>query len=133
MRCRVATSTEQKRYAALRDKLRKQVLGARNAYEVLGVPPVVSLVMLKGAHRALASAFHPDRCNLADAQELMARVNVAYSTLSDPAERRKHDTLHHVTKKVCGTCRGAGQVLKQQGFTKKVAQPCPTCGGTGCQ
>jgi DnaJ-class molecular chaperone with C-terminal Zn finger domain len=129
----MAASSEQRRLAALRDKLRKRVLGATNCYELLGIPPVASLNDIRAAHRYLASAFHPDRCGLAEAHDLMARTNVAYDTLTDPAKRRAHDTLHHVSKKVCATCRGKGSVLKQRGFSAKVAQPCPTCGGSGCQ
>lgn len=128
-----ATTPEQKRLAAIRSKLRERVLAAENHYQLLGVATVCSLNEIRGAHRYLASVFHPDRCGLADAEDLMGRVNVAYNALSDPAERRKHDTIHHVKKRACGTCKGTGVVLRQKGFTTKIAQPCTACGGTGCQ
>ncbi len=121
------------RLAAVRAKLRVQVLEAPTAYAVLGVPPGASADMIKGAHRALASAFHPDRCGLADASDLMARVNVAYETLTDPAKRRTHDTIHHTAKRACPVCDGTGFTLKQRGFKAKVKVPCGPCGGSGCQ
>jgi DnaJ-class molecular chaperone len=126
-------SASTKRIEALRAKLRAQVLEGETHYEVLGIPPAATDDMIKGTHRALASAFHPDRCALADAQALMARVNVAYTCLSDRAARRKYDAIHLVKLDQCPTCDGKGFVLKQRGFSAKARATCGTCGGTGCQ
>lgn len=121
------------RLKAVRTKLRAQVLEAENHYELMGLPPGADLDTIKATHRYLASAFHPDRCDLPDAADLMARVNVAYTCLTDKEARRKHDLLHQVAKDKCPTCRGSGSVLKQKGFARKVQAVCPECGGTGCR
>lgn len=126
-------SSEQKRLSEVRAKLREQVLHADNHYEVLGVPPGAPVDVIRSTHRYLAGAFHPDRCLLADAHELMAKVNVAYTCLTDTAARRRYDTANKTHQDVCLTCRGQGTVQKQKGFKAKVTVTCPACKGSGCQ
>jgi len=88
---------------------------------------------IRAAWLQAARLFHPDRCALGDSHDLMSRVNGAYAVLSDPDKRRKYDAANKVKATQCATCRGIGQVYKQKGFKTKVLQPCPTCGGSGCQ
>ena len=110
---------------------RKRVTSARNHYELLGVPPGATPGQLTAARREMALACHPDRAKAADASDLMARINVAYGVLSDPAQRKTYDLVHHTNTTACAKCAGTGETYKQRGFRLKVAQPCPACGGTG--
>lgn len=59
-------------------------------YEVLGVPPDASTEDVREAYRRLAFRYHPDR-NQAGGDERMARINEAYSILSDPLRRKAYD------------------------------------------
>lgn len=109
----------------------RRVETARTHYEVLGVPAAATPEAIRAAQRDLARQFHPDRCKLSNAHELMSRVNVAYSCLMDPIARRKYDLTNKIKAEHCPTCKGKGHVLKQQGFNKKVSAICPTCHGMG--
>ncbi|SMB22883.1 conserved protein of unknown function [Sterolibacterium denitrificans] len=75
----------------------EQVLLAHDAnhYRVLGVRPTASLDELKENHRLLMRLFHPDRRVLAMESERKAahaaRINLAYTTLRQPATRTAYD------------------------------------------
>ena len=61
-------------------------------YENLKVARDASPEAIRSAYRALTRRHHPDRNpDDAEAQRIMAVVNVAYAVLSDPAKRRDHD------------------------------------------
>lgn len=61
-------------------------------YEVLGVSPDASTEGIREAYRRLAFRYHPDRNQLrGDADERMARINEAYTILSDPLRRKAYD------------------------------------------
>ncbi len=61
-------------------------------YENLKVARDASPGAVRVAYRALTRLHHPDRHpDDADAERIMAIVNVAYSVLSDPTRRREHD------------------------------------------
>ena len=61
-------------------------------YDNLKVAHDASPQDIRAAYRALTRKHHPDRNpGQADAQRVMAMVNVAYAVLSDPAKRREHD------------------------------------------
>lgn len=110
-------------------KLAAGVLACGTHYEVLQVPPKASEDQVRAAHRALASIFHPDRYTGDPA--VMARVNVAYTCLTDKVERRKYDAVQRTATKVCPTCKGKGTIMKQKGFKAKTPLPCPQCAGSG--
>jgi hypothetical protein len=71
--------------------------GEPGHYEELGVTPTASPAELRAAYLALARAHHPD--TMGDAGERdrqvaaarMARVNAAWTVLSDPARRAAYD------------------------------------------
>jgi curved DNA-binding protein CbpA len=64
-------------------------------YRALGVPRNASEEAIKAAFRGLAKRLHPDlNPNDATAEAAFKALNEAYSTLSDPSERRKYDMLH---------------------------------------
>ncbi len=62
-------------------------------YAELGVTPQAEPEVIRAAFRALAQRYHPDR--QAGASTLwaakMARINLAYSVLSQPERRRAYD------------------------------------------
>lgn len=61
-------------------------------YENLKVARDAPPEAIRAAYRALTRQHHPDRHpDDAQAQRIMAMVNVAYAVLSDPARRREHD------------------------------------------
>ncbi|MCO8126676.1 DnaJ domain-containing protein [Acidimicrobiia bacterium EGI L10123] len=66
-------------------------------YDELGVAPSASPADIRAAYVALARRHHPDRMGAsseqarADAAVRMARVNAAWTVLSDPARRAAYD------------------------------------------
>ncbi len=66
----------------------------RDYYKVLGVDKSATEKDIKQAYRKLARKLHPDvNPHNKAAQEKFKEVNEAYEVLSDPAKRRKYDTL----------------------------------------
>ncbi len=65
----------------------------KDYYSVLGVLPVAEDVVIKGAYRALAQRYHPDRFvgSKEEGGRLMAAINEAYFVLSDPDLREAYD------------------------------------------
>lgn len=120
----MAAHTEAKR-------LTNMVLDATTHYDALGVPTGADAATIKEAHRALARVFHPDRCAIMHAHDVMARVNGAYAVLSDKDARRKYDATLRIQDTQCPTCKGKGVVLRQKGFSAKVQVICPVCKGSG--
>lgn len=105
------------------------ILACRTHYEVLQVPLGASEAEVRAAHRTLASVFHPDKPN--GSHDVMARINDAYTCLTDKVARRKYDAVQKTAASACPTCEGKGWVWKQQGFKAKQKRSCPTCGGSG--
>jgi curved DNA-binding protein len=64
---------------------------ARDYYDVLGVSRDAGPEDLQQAFRRLARQNHPDVNKDPGAEERFKEINEAYSTLSDPAQRRKYD------------------------------------------
>jgi hypothetical protein len=61
-------------------------------YENLKVPRDASQDAIRTAYRSLSQKNHPDRNpGKDDAASIMAMLNVAYETLSDPRKRKEHD------------------------------------------
>ena len=62
-----------------------------NYYDILGVNKDASQDEIKNAYRRLASKYHPDVSTDPKANEKMAMINEAYSTLKDPQKRAAYD------------------------------------------
>lgn len=60
-------------------------------YSELGVTPQAEPEVIRAAYRALAFRYHPDRQAGALAAGKMARINHAYSVLSQAESRRAYD------------------------------------------
>lgn len=65
----------------------------RDPYEVLGVQPDASEVVIRDAYRALARRYHPDLHPGAD-DDMFQRVAAAYGVLGDQRRRRAYDREH---------------------------------------
>ena len=63
----------------------------RDAYEVLQVDPKAHAVVLKAAHRALASLYHPDLDQSDSSTRRMAEVNQAWEKVRTPDRREVYD------------------------------------------
>jgi len=74
----------------LRQLLRE---AASAAYEILGVSKNSSPEEIKRAYRQKALTLHPDRNPGVDTTSKMAKLNVAYSILSDPMKRSKYNSM----------------------------------------
>lgn len=76
--------------------------GEPQHYDELGVSPTATVAQIRTAYVALARRHHPDRMNSADASARaesaarMARVNAAWTVLSDPAKRAAYDARHAI-------------------------------------
>ncbi|KAE8669946.1 Chaperone protein dnaJ 11 [Hibiscus syriacus] len=63
-------------------------------YEVLGIPMSANGNEIKAAYRRLARTCHPDVVSMNQKEmsaTLFVKINVAYSTLSDPNKRADYD------------------------------------------
>lgn len=109
----------------------RRILTARTLYAVLEVPPAAGADVIKAAYRALARRFHPDLCKLTNAHDLCARVNDAYSVLSDSEARLKYDVINNTAYSYCAQCAGRGTAFKQKGFANKILTLCAECDGSG--
>jgi formylglycine-generating enzyme required for sulfatase activity len=75
-------------------------------YDTLDVPQNATQEQIKSHYRILVQLFHPDRLQHVNAQvreyaeERLKRINVAYSTLSDPLKRAKYDDDHDIITSV---------------------------------
>lgn len=66
----------------------------KDYYAILGVPQSASDTEIKKAFRKLAREYHPDVAkDKKVAEEKFKELNEAYEVLSDPAKRKKYDTL----------------------------------------
>jgi len=63
----------------------------RTYYDELGVAQDATPDQIQDAYFALARRYHPDLNRRPDANERMARINLAYETLSDPDRRARYD------------------------------------------
>lgn len=100
-------------------------------YEVLSVSPGDDEETLREARRTLMLMVHPDRNLAGTAHDFSARVNAAYSALSNEASRKRYDASLRTTHSLCGPCEGVGFRLLQRGFKKTTKVHCLGCGGTG--
>jgi len=70
----------------------------RDAYEVLQVDPKAHAVVLKAAHRALASLYHPDLDQSDSSTRRMAEVNQAWEKVRTPDRREVYDRQRAKTR-----------------------------------
>ncbi len=75
--------------------------------------------------------FHPDHCAAPEAHDIMAQVNAAVTTLSDPAARKKYDAQLRSTHSQCLACEGRGFTVRQRGFKGQDRVLCMQCKGAG--
>ena len=69
-------------------------MAKRDYYETLGISKGASASDIKKAYRKLALKFHPDKNpDDASAEERFKEAAEAYEVLSDPARRKRYDTL----------------------------------------
>lgn len=107
--------------------IRAQITEAKHYFHMLGVRRGSDEKEINLARRDLALYVHPDVCCLKDATDLMARVNMAHSTLTTRMDRY----VLELNGKPCPDCKGRGYVSRQRGFTKAVETACDTCLGAG--
>ncbi|OGB31340.1 MAG: hypothetical protein A3F78_03000 [Burkholderiales bacterium RIFCSPLOWO2_12_FULL_61_40] len=66
--------------------------GEATLYDTLEVSPRACPQVIRAAYRSLAQSHHPDKQAGSDAaSERQARINHAYTVLSDPAQRQRYD------------------------------------------
>jgi len=76
------------------NELRQLIREAANAaYEILGVSKNSSPEEIKRAYKQKAIELHPDKNPGIDTTSKMAKVNVAYGILSDPAKRSRYNSM----------------------------------------
>ncbi len=68
-------------------------------YAILLLKPDASPEEVHRAYRTLAMRHHPDRNPAPDAAAVMARINEAYSVLSEPSRRRTYDRTQRLSCK----------------------------------
>ncbi|MBA2267028.1 MAG: J domain-containing protein [Thermoproteota archaeon] len=61
-------------------------------YEILGIDSNASSREITFAYRRLALQYHPDRNKTPLANEMMLKINISYSILSDPNKRSEYDS-----------------------------------------
>ena len=73
----------------------------KNHYATLGVPETASALEIKGAYRALARRFHPDRNpNDSEAERRFKDIAEAYGVLGDEKRRATHDDTRRAGESV---------------------------------
>lgn len=63
----------------------------KNYYKVLGLDQTASASDIKKAYRKIAQKYHPDKNKDPKAEDIFKEAAEAYSVLSDPAKKEKHD------------------------------------------
>ena len=67
-------------------------MAERTLYEVLMLHPSATIDVINAVYRTLAKQHHPDRAG-AEGGATMARINEAYSILSNPDKRARYDEI----------------------------------------
>ena len=65
-------------------------------YAILEIPPTASQSEIRSAYLRLSKIHHPD---LGGSTEMMQRINIAYSILHNPSERKRYNLWHSQTFK----------------------------------
>jgi curved DNA-binding protein CbpA len=94
-----------------------------NHYELLGISRNASEKDIRSAYLRRARQLHPDtmagasQCRLAQANEAMARINVAWEILSDPRRRKKYDATLPQQVHILSTSMSPGyRAIRSAGF-----------------
>ena len=66
---------------------------SKGYYAVLGISEKASYKEIRHAYRRLARKYHPDRNNLAHAEEMIKKINSAFEVLSDQTKRAQYDRM----------------------------------------
>ena len=77
-------------------------------YEMLQVHFLAEPEIIKAAYKRLAAKYHPDVNKYPEAEEIMKRINIAYSVLSDPVKRAEYD-LNYRQKSNCRDSQGSNR------------------------
>lgn len=67
----------------------------KDYYRVLNTAKNATDVEIKKSFRALASTLHPDKNKQPDAHDRFIEINEAYQILSDPAKRKRYDSVYN--------------------------------------
>ena len=93
-----------------------------NCYIILGVKSTASFIEIKSTYRFLAKKYHPDKNpENQSSEEHFKEIQYAYSILSDPEKRRKHDLQFSIYS--ANTKQKYGGQYKGNAY--KYAQPQP--------
>ncbi len=90
----------------------------RDAYEVLEVGPKAHEVVLKAAHHALASLYHPDLDQSDSSTRRMAELNQAWEKVRTPDRRELYDR-----QRLAGQPAPAAPIITPQAPTPPAARP----------
>jgi hypothetical protein len=94
------------------------VAAERDAYEVLEVDPKAHPVVLRAAHHALASLYHPDLDQSGSSTPRMAELNQAWEKVRTPERRELYDR-----QRAAGQPAPAAPIITPQGPTPPAARP----------
>lgn len=97
-------------------------------YRVLGLEPGASPESIKEHHRLLMRLFHPDRERHDDdwKDAFATRINLAYTTLHDPASRRRYDaTLRTHAEAPARRPRVQARPIRRRGLPPWLARHLP--------
>jgi curved DNA-binding protein len=88
--------------------------GARDYYDILGVPRDASPQDIQRAYRQLARRHHPDVNKQPGAEERFKDITEAYDVLSDPNKRKRYDQFGDQWRQVPEDFETAGAGFRQR-------------------
>eukprot|EP01054_Gregarina_sp_Poly1_P010165 Gregarina_sp_Poly_1__10164@NODE_699_length_6701_cov_39_270274_g527_i0_p3_GENE_NODE_699_length_6701_cov_39_270274_g527_i0NODE_699_length_6701_cov_39_270274_g527_i0_p3_ORF_typecomplete_len390_score50_62DnaJ/PF00226_31/7_3e25DUF1977/PF09320_11/0_00015RPT/PF13446_6/0_0057TPR_16/PF13432_6/0_0084TPR_16/PF13432_6/1_1e03TPR_14/PF13428_6/0_023TPR_14/PF13428_6/1_1e03PMI_typeI/PF01238_21/0_008TPR_MalT/PF17874_1/0_062TPR_MalT/PF17874_1/2_9e03TPR_9/PF13371_6/0_095TPR_8/PF13181_6/0_14TPR_8/PF13181_6/6_3e03TPR len=78
-------------YSVEQENICRQVLIAKDYYQMLGLKQDANDDAIKKAYRKLALQLHPDKNSAPKAEEAFKKISKAFQTLSDAAKRKRYD------------------------------------------
>ena len=82
-----------KPYTAEDAKVVREILNAKDYYQMIGVEKSFTENDLKKAYRKKALKLHPDRNNAPGSKDAFQKINAAMECLSDPQKKRVYDQV----------------------------------------